>query len=188
MNLFLISSWIEQKTDALEFIALTLSQILMVPALFIVRQVLAKTITRCACKIKSSPLIILQSPLMKTASLPKKYRLTKENMLKMRIKSSWKIWKKEVDLSRKMFIGTTILSAGEVTLLLSIRLSQLGSLESLNSKTIWSKIIRKLTGFLKSFKMASFIIGWAMPKIGVFQEIGSGETLFLFGSLTTDKK
>lgn len=58
-----------------------------------------------------------------------------------------------------MFIGTTILSAGEVTLLLSIRLSQLGSLESLNSKTIWSKIIRKLTGFLKSFKMASFIIG-----------------------------
>jgi hypothetical protein len=87
MNLFLISSSIGQKMDALKFTLLISSQTLMVLVSSIVHQDLVRTITKCVFNIKSSPLTILLFHLTKMVSLPNRYRSMKENMLKMQTKS-----------------------------------------------------------------------------------------------------
>lgn len=82
----------------------------------------------------------------------------------------------------------TILSAGEVALLLFTKLSRVGSLKSLTSKKTSSKTIWKRTGCPKPFKKVDSEIGSKTLGTGVSPETDFGEIPFLYGSQTTVNK
>lgn len=161
---------------------------MLVAVLSTALQVLVRTIISFVWRKSWLRPIIHPFPLMKEENLPNKSLTMKEFMWKMPIKSSLKTLKKKAGLYFLKPRNTTILSAGEATLPWFIKPLLPGSLELLNWRRIYWKIIWRLLGSQESSKRKDSLIGSKTLKIGASREADIGEIPFHCGFLKMDNK